>query len=274
MQGFSAFSCEAEHGSSSKGESSRPPEYFASKYQFKHLSFQEAFFAEALTSTSEVGAPGSAVFAHMSPLRADLIVAAQKVWEHGALKALNTRWFLNTFRICGRSLAKSVSAHLGGNVTDLRLTNQQVNAFIALKWEPIRSLRHLARLTLRCSSTSTNADGDANTSDSELAIGLEPLSALLASSAELSRLTAIDFGVPATISVVEAATIARASHGRKGLRLYAPVHYAQFRGLTNADAVLIAATLRNVSPGAEPFDDLVVRAHVTEKGHGIYIGVS
>ena len=49
----------------------------------------------------------------------------------GALKALNTRWLLNTFRICGKTLARTVSSHLGSGLTDLVLTDQQVAAQLA-----------------------------------------------------------------------------------------------------------------------------------------------
>jgi hypothetical protein len=115
---------EGEYKSDGYDERGTALSVFASKYQFKHLSFQEAFFAEALTT--HAAAAGTSEAGAGSGIRPELSTAAQAIWAKGALQALNTRWLLNTFRICGPSVASSVVSHLGG-LTTLRLADQQVH---------------------------------------------------------------------------------------------------------------------------------------------------
>jgi hypothetical protein len=245
----------------------------ASKYQFKHLSFQEAFFAEALMAAdvepAEDGGGDGGGGGVQSSLQPELIDAARKVWDLGAAKALNNRWLLNTFTICADQLGKSMAKHLGANLKELRLGEQQVKAIVALRWEPLRHLPQLERLTMRCSVALVGVDDKGATSELP-ASGFKPLGSILADSSMMTKLTSIDFGIPATIGADEATVVAAAAQNRPGLRLCSSISSAQSSGLKSADAALIAATLRlGVSSlSSVPFDDVFSRCRMTARDDG------
>ena len=70
-----------------------------SKYQFKHLSFQEAFFAEALLQSPSSRLPGAAAAEagapnkHAHPISADLAASAQSIWQRGAHRVIASDCF-------------------------------------------------------------------------------------------------------------------------------------------------------------------------------------
>ena len=226
----------------------------ASKYQFAHLSFQESFFAEALVQGK--GAPSDLV-------SAELAASVHVVWERGSLKLLNDRWLLNTFTICGGALGPTVGEHLGSGLTELRLTEHQVKTFIALEWEVLRGRNNLTRISLVCGKGADMTD--------DKSPGVVKLAALLAERSELPNLVSLDFGSTAVrIGTSAAAHIAAACSQRKGLRLIAPVHAAQFCSLGSADAVLIAATLRNCAPPQESLEKDVAAATISKTSSGTY----
>jgi Ran GTPase-activating protein (RanGAP) involved in mRNA processing and transport len=247
-----------EAGSSASAE-------HASKYQFAHLSFQESFFAEALCAPVQEKENERASQAGEGLLvSGELAASVQVVWSRGSLKLLNDRWLLNTFTICGGVLGSIVGEHLGSNLTDLRLTEHQVKTFIALEWEALRGRTKLARIVLSCGKGADMID--------EKSPGVVKLAAILADSSELPALTSLDFGNPVRIGVAAAAHIAAACSQRKGLRLTAPVHAAEFSSLSDADAVLITATLRNVaSVSSSALESFAAVADVSACGGGFRI---
>jgi len=206
----------------------------ASKYQMAHLSFQESFFAEALCA-AEADAVGDASLGLVS---ADIVADAKTTWDRGALRALNDRWLLNSFAICGKLLGANVAEHLGSRMTELRFTQHQVKALIALEWEPLRCCRQpITKLFIPCGK-----DSDFTSLSSP---GAKKLAHLLSDKNELISLTSIEFGMPKSMESPVAARIASAVAHRRSLRLFDTLQYAQFGDLTDADAVLIAATLRS-----------------------------
>ena len=197
------------------------------KYQFKHLSFQESFFAEGLCWTVEK--PNDELMPEA------LAKLAQSVWQRGGFKVLNDRFMLNSFAICGTTLGKAVSAQLGKGLTELRLTEHQIKVFIALSWEPLRGQSSLKTITLPFGT------GIAFTT--KASAGVSTLAAILADDSELPRLAKVDFGLPARIGVEAAATIAAAATHRKGLRFCGSLFSSQISSLSDVDAVLITSTL-------------------------------
>ena len=143
-------------------------------------------------------------------------------------------------------LAKSVSSHLGANLSELRLTEQEVKAMIALCWEPLKSLKSLSTLSMRC-GLSAESSASAAAVETAARRRVSHLCAILADDQYLPKLASIDAGIPATLSAQEAKLLATASAKRKGLRLCAPVQPSLFSSLTDADAVLVAATLRGAA---------------------------
>jgi hypothetical protein len=230
----------------------------SSKYQFTHLSFQESFFAEALLRSSQP--PGDAA---TDLLTTDLGAAAMVVFQRGSHKLLNDRWLLNTFTICGGSLGRMVGDHLGSGLTELRLTQHQVKSMVALEWEPLRGRNSLTRLVLNIGQ---DVDFKANTSP-----GVWKLAALLADKNELPALTCLEMGSPVFVGVDAAMHISAASAHRRGLRLYETVSSAQLQSLGDADAVLIAATLRNCV-GSDVWGDEIPKVVAGTSGPRIGIG--
>lgn len=210
-------------GSPSEGQT----EEELSKYQFKHLSFQEAFFAEGLMFQKD---------SSRALLSETLASEAQLVWKRGALRVLNDRWMLNSFTICGPALGPVVAGQLG-QVADLHLTEHHVKVMAALAWEPLRGQSKLTSLALQV--------GFGIDFTNRSSPGVAHLEAILADLKEMPNLTKIDFGKPTNIGVGAAACICAAVEKRKGLRMYGSVSAGQFSGIGDADAVLIAATLRN-----------------------------
>mmetsp|Transcript_13926 Transcript_13926/g.35924 ORF Transcript_13926/g.35924 Transcript_13926/m.35924 type:complete len:1262 (+) Transcript_13926:78-3863(+) len=204
------------------------------KYQFKHLSFQESFFAEGLCWTPDN--PSDALMPDF------LALLAQSVWHKGALKVLNDRWMLNSFAICGTALGSAVSEKLGKDLLELKVTEHQVKVLIALGWEPLRGQNALKLLVLPI--------GSGITFTTKASLGVSSLAALLADRTEVPGLEKLDFGLPARIGVEAAATIAAAAVPRKGLRLCGPVYPAQFCCLSEVDAVLVTATLGSCCSGS------------------------
>ena len=203
------------------------------KYQFKHLSFQESFFAEGLCWTP----------ARLSDelIPEHLALKAQSVWERGALHVLNDRWMLNCFTICGTTIGNAVSQRLGKGLMELRVTEHQIKVLIALSWEPLRGQAALRELTLPFAG---NIDFSEKTS-----AGVASLAALLADASELPNLTNLEFGLPARIGVEAAVMLVSAAANRKKLRFCGAVHAAQISSMSDVDAILVAATLRNCCGG-------------------------
>lgn len=217
----------------------------ASKYQMAHLSFQESFFAEALCA-----AEADASSATSSGLvNADIASNAKTTWSRGALRALNDRWLLNSFAICGKLLGPTVAEHLGSRMTELRFTQHQVKALIALEWEPLRCCRQpINKLFIPCGK-----DSDFTSMSSP---GAKKLAQLLSDKNELTSLTSIEFGMPKSMEAPVAARISSAVAQRRSLRLFDTLQCAQFGDLTDADAVLIASTLRSC---AQLSDEALIR---------------
>jgi len=212
----------------STGASGSAKDEELSKYQFKHLSFQEAFFADGLTFKPD---------SSHGLLPKVLAQQAQAVWKRGALRVLNDRWMLNTFTICGGILGPSVSEQLGNTLTELYLTEHQVKVMTSLAWEPLRGQSSLKTLVMKI--------GVGIDFSNKKSPGVEKFAAMLADPAEMAALTHLDFGKPVNIGQEAAAIICSAVEKRRGLTLYGSIASAQFRGISNADAILIAATLRN-----------------------------
>lgn len=219
------------------GDPNGDDEAEASKYQFTHLSFQESFFAEGLCAPvvpPDDNDPSTLV-------GKELASKVHVVWKRGALKLLNDRWLLNTFAICGPLVGPVVANHLGRGLTVLRMTEHQVKSLVALEWEALRGNTSLTSLVLNVGKTVDFS--------SEKSAGVQTLAALLADSSQLPSLSSIDFGGPVSVGVGAAVHLAEACAHRKGLRLYGKVHCAQFNSLSDADAVLVAATLRSAVGG-------------------------
>ena len=272
----------------SKSGSTNAAESTATKYQFKHLSFQEAFFAEALTFSDAAADPLC--------FPKGLITAAHTIWERGALRALNDRWLLNTFVICGGALARTVGERIGTSLVELHLTDQQVKACIALQWGLLQNLKSLTRITMRCNEgTETSAASvEAPSSDkprggrrysavtlegSRERASFEPLARMLREKSELGSLTAIDVGVPASIGAAAAAAVAvAASQHRKNFALCPAVSAAHTDRMNDADAILIAGTLRSAlgTSGGAALDAAVIErcVMVTGDDESRYIGVA
>ena len=226
----------------------------ASKYQFTHLSFQEAYFAQALCSSNPAELVGT-----------DLAATISTVWERGSLKLLNDRWLLNTFNICGGLLGPIVGEHLSNGMTELKLTEHQIKAMAALEWAPIRGHGALSRVVCCC--------GEGGELASKYSPGAAHLGAILSERSEAPGLTAIDFGTPAKIAKEAAVVLASSCIERRGLRLYGQVNASQFGSLGDADAVLIAASLRNcVSPAADAIDVSIARIDSDQQGYCIVLG--
>jgi hypothetical protein len=147
-----------------------------------------------------------------------------------------------------------------------------VKALVALKWEPLKSMPALTQLVLRCGAAADASGGGAADRD-ELSAGLAVLAGLLIDANQLPALKTLDFGVPATIGASDALVLAAAAQKRKGLKLTPPVHPSHYQSLTDADAVLIGATLRSTSSAAMPFENLVDACAVMSSKTSVHIGV-
>jgi len=180
-----------------------------STFQFTHLSFQEGYFAEAT-------------------LRGDPL---PMLWDRGVPRILDDPWFLNTCVIGSEVMGAVFSERLPSSTESVSLTDQQCKALVALKWKPLSGKHALHTLRLTRSTFGVQ--------------GATPLAALLKSSDELKGLKELDFGVPTTVGVDVAQQMSEATIARSGLCLHGALHAAHRDSLGPADAVLIAATVRN-----------------------------
>ncbi|KAL1499349.1 hypothetical protein AB1Y20_011556 [Prymnesium parvum] len=206
-----------------------------STFQFTHLSFQEGYFVDAILQGEDL----------------------PTLWSRGALRVLDDRWFLNTFSIGGQEIGAAIQKHLPSSTESLCLSDHQCKALVALKWEPLRGKPALH--TLRLPRCTVGVEG------------MAPLARMLRSTNELQSLKVLDFGVPTSVGLDVARLISEATAAREGLLLHGDLYAAHRDSIGGADAILIAATVRNFvgrgSPaGAKLADDLIATARL-EGGH-------
>ena len=174
-------------------------------------SFQEGLFALALVD----GIP----------------IDSRRLWARGGAAILNDGWFLNAFRIGGAPLGAAIATHLA-DVLEVELQQHGMEAMIAIQWQALRGVPALRKLTVDRDAIDTSA--------------LTPLLALLETTSELPSLVELQLGGE-RIAAFDAASAIRLSNAvaSRGLRFSSTLPLKLSGALTDADAVLVATSVRS-----------------------------
>ncbi|KAL1515891.1 hypothetical protein AB1Y20_002506 [Prymnesium parvum] len=190
-----------------------------SKFQFKHLSFQEGLMADAVISGEECD------------------LWKSRLWSRG-FRFNSIGPVPNQMMLTLRELGVVAGAEMTDQ-SEIILTEQQSKAMVVLQWQPLAKMSQLQVLSLKRAAISFHAAA--------------PLASLLADSSKLTSLqessalaAAISFVCPVQIGVETAQLLVASSMGRKGLLFYGQIAPTQFPRLGSADAILVAATLRSL----------------------------